>query len=259
MSDQRGIATEEQGIRGRRCEGGLRLVPAGDERCPGGAEATLGGNVGRFYHSFIGGYSGGYGEGSDENRFFPALGNPDWASGSLKAYRDFFDLPGNGRYYDVAIGPVRWFIVDSDPRGPDGNSVDWKQARWLRTRLSETAEPWKIVVCHHPPYSSGRHGSAKWMQWPFQEWGATAVIAGHDHHYERILRSGFPYFVNGLGGAHVRRFRKAIPGSKVRFASDSGAMRISATAARIVFDFINLSGETVDRYALESDRPPDRR
>lgn len=41
---------------------------------------------------------------------------------------------------------------------------------------------------------------------PFESWGADAVIAGHDHHYERLAnpnsltgRSGFPYIVNGLG------------------------------------------------------------
>jgi tartrate-resistant acid phosphatase type 5 len=38
------------------------------------------------------------------------------------------------------------------------------------------------------------------MQWPFAAWGATAVLAGHDHDYERLTVGGLPYFVNGLGG-----------------------------------------------------------
>ena len=38
------------------------------------------------------------------------------------------------------------------------------------------------------------------LQWPFEAWGAHAVLAGHDHLYERVTFGNFPYFVNGLGG-----------------------------------------------------------
>lgn len=40
------------------------------------------------------------------------------------------------------------------------------------------------------------------MQWPFEAWGAHAVLSGHDHSYERLhapnANGGFPFFVNGL-------------------------------------------------------------
>jgi hypothetical protein len=47
------------------------------------------------------------------------------------------------------------------------------------------------------------------MQWPFEEWGATAVLSGHDHCYERFAagQSRFPYFVNGMGGARIYGFQ----------------------------------------------------
>jgi len=44
------------------------------------------------------------------------------------------------------------------------------------------------------------------MRWPFQEWGASVVLTGHEHVYERlgVGTSGgpgtFPYIINGLGG-----------------------------------------------------------
>ena len=95
---------------------------------------------------------------------------------------------------------MHFFALDSDPREPHGRSIHSEQARWLRERLASSTATWKIVYMHHPPYSSGSHGSVEEMQWPYQEWGATAVLAGHDHVYERIVRDGFPYFVNGLGG-----------------------------------------------------------
>ena len=46
--------------------------------------------------------------------------------------------------------------------------------------------------------------------------GAHAVITGHDHTYERIVLNGFPYFVNGLGGAPTYEFREVIAGSRSR-------------------------------------------
>ena len=37
--------------------------------------------------------------------------------------------------------------------------------------LSASDAPWKIAYFHHPPYSSGEHGSTPRMQWPFADWG----------------------------------------------------------------------------------------
>ena len=45
---------------------------------------------------------------------------------------------------------------------------------------------------------------------PYEAWGADAVLAGHDHDYERLSnpagvagRDGFPYIVNGLGNRRL--------------------------------------------------------
>lgn len=74
-----------------------------------------------------------------------------------------------------------------------------------QTQLAASTATWKLVMLHHSPFSSGsNHGSIARLQWPYQTWGADAVLSGHDHLYERILAgSGFPYMVNGLGGASI--------------------------------------------------------
>src|SRR5262249_14348743 len=91
------------------------------------------------------------------------------------------------------------------------------------------------------------HGSESDMQWPFAEWGATAVLAGHDHHYERIEKDGLLYFINGLGGFHERYpVKHAVEGSTVRYNDDWGAMRVSADAQGIRFEFITRKGELID-------------
>jgi hypothetical protein len=224
--------------------------------------SNLDANIGQFYHQYIKPYTGSYGPGSpDVNRFFPALGNHDFehpehlscdASGACTGeYLDYFELPGNERYYDVEWGPVHLFIVNSIELEPDGISADSTQAQWLQSALASSTAPWKLVLLHYPPYSSGGiNGDREELRWPFEEWGATAVLAGHEHVYERLMVGGIPHFVNGLGGAAIYTFGSPRPESEARYNGDFGAMRIRASSSDIVFEFINRSGDLVDVFSM---------
>jgi hypothetical protein len=87
------------------------------------------------------------------------------------------------------------------------------------------------------------------MRWPFRKWGADAVLSGHDHDYERVMRDGFPYFVNGAG-AGGREFGKTVGGSAVRF-NDAGAMLVRATRTSIRFQFYTSpTGRLIDDFTL---------
>jgi hypothetical protein len=228
------------------------VITLGDNNYPDGAEATIDENVGQYYHRFIAPYRGGYGPGAETNRFFPTPGNHDWRSGSLVPYLDYFELPGNERYYEFTWGPVHFFALDSDRREPDGNDASSEQARWLEAALGRASAPWKIVYMHHAPYASGRHGPEPSAQWPYHAWGADAVLAGHDHIYERIDRPEGLYFVNGLGG-NPERYpidNDAQEWSTLRFNALHGAMRVEATPSAITFTFVAVNGETIDSKTL---------
>ena len=125
-----------------------------------------------------------------------------------------------------------------------------KGLKWLKEGLAASSSPWKLVIMHHSPYSSGLHGPVDWMRWPFQEWGASAVLAGHDHTYERLLIDGMPYFINGLGGGPIYYFNNPLPGSEKRYNDDYGAMLVTASSTQILFEFYNRSGELIDTYQL---------
>jgi hypothetical protein len=226
------------------------VITTGDNNYPSGSQATIDLNVGRVYHDFIAPYAGKYGAGAQQNRFFPSLGNHDWADPGAQAYLDYFTLPGNERYYDVAWGPVRLFALDSMPGEPDGIESTSVQAAWLRAGLSEATEPWKLVYMHHPPFSSGPHGSTRALQWPYGKWGATAVLAGHDHIYERVVRDGTVYFVNGLGGSVKYSVERPVRGSQVQYDRDFGAMLIEADERQITFRFVTRTGQQVDAYTI---------
>lgn len=227
------------------------IVTTGDNNYPDGAAETIDENIGQYYHEFIAPYQGEYGAGASTNRFFPVLGNHDLVSNGAQPYYDYFTLPGNERYYVVEQGPVAIFALNSMPGEPDGIDAESAQAEWLREELAASQACWKVVVFHHPPYSSDPRGPYDWMRWPFQEWGADAVLAGHHHVYERIIRDGFPYFVNGLGGGARYAFADVfVEGSKFQYNKQHGAMRVEASHNKMVFQFLAQTGELADTYSL---------
>jgi hypothetical protein len=226
------------------------VITLGDNNYPFGSAETIDANIGQFYAPFIAPYAGAYGSGGEVNRFWPVLGNHDWQNPGAQAYLDYFTLPGNERYYDVRIGPVHLFALDSMPGEPDGIAADSLQAMWLRDGLAASDAAWKIVSMHHPPYSSGPHAPVTALRWPFGAWGAAAVLAGHDHIYERIVREDAVYFVNGLGGTIIYEIGQPVEGSAARYNADFGAMLIEATPEDLSFQFITRAGEVIDTYTL---------
>ena len=227
------------------------ILTVGDDNYMLGAADTIDAHIGQYYHDFIFPYTGKFGAGADQNRFFPTLGNHDWYSAGAKPYLDYFTLPGNERYYDFSWGPVHFFALDSDENEPDGVNQNSVQGQWLQQALGASTSRWNVVYFHHPPYSSGPHGSTTWMQWPFAAWGAQAVLTGHDHTYERLLVDGIPYFVNGVGGGGIYNFGDALPESQFRYNADYGAMLVTATGMDVLFEFTNRTGKLIDQYKVQ--------
>jgi hypothetical protein len=197
------------------------------------------------------------------NAFFPSLGNHDYtdAKPALDSYLSYFRLPGaaftntsgNERYYDFVKGPVHFFVLNSNTQEPAGTSSKSKQARWLKKQLAASNSPWNVVYFHHPPYASdGDHGSIPRMQWPFAKWGADAVISGHAHSYERVMRDGIVYFVNGSGGRGRYPFGVPVQGSAVRYDADWGAQIVTATPAALGFSFYNTGGQLIDSWTVSA-------
>ena len=226
------------------------IITVGDNNYPSGAADTIDANIGKYYHDYIFPYTGTYGSGADQNLFFPTLGNHEWYTSGAQPYLDYFTLPGNERYFDFVRGPVHFFALDSDENEPDGVNAGSAQAAWLQQGLAASTSPWNIVYFHYPPYSSGTHGSTGWMRWPFAAWGADAVLAGHDHLYERLLVDGIPYFTDGAGGNGLYNFVTVLPQSQFRYNANYGAMLVTASETEMLFEFYNRVGNLIDSYRL---------
>jgi hypothetical protein len=225
------------------------IVTLGDNDYDGAG--TYDTDIGKYYASFIGNYKGKYGSGSATNRFWPATGNHDWDANDLNDYRSYFTLPGNERYYEKQLGLVHIFAVDSDDREPDGITSSSTQAKWLKGALAASSACYKIVVFHHAPYTSGNgNGPTTELRWPFKTWGASIVITGHEHVYERLEVDGLTYLVNGLGGDSGYSFGKPVAESKFRYNAKHGAMLVKATSGDITYEFWNVSNQKIDSLTV---------
>jgi hypothetical protein len=220
-----------------------RILTVGDNNYPNGSANTFDRNIARFYGDYL-----GPGDATGP-RFLPVLGNHDWDCAQCpRPYLDYFELPGIERYYTIELSPdLRIFGLDSDPREPDGTTADSVQATWLRKELAASTARWNLVLLHHPPYSSGNHGSSIELRWPFAAWGASAVLAGHAHDYERLTVDGIPYIVAGTGGAELKPFDRPLKESDVRIADTFGALKVLVSATSLVIEFWSVDGVLADR------------
>ena len=175
-------------------------------------------------------------------KFYASLGNHDDAN--QRFYKNF--NMGGKRYYTFTPKPgVRFFALNS-------NYMDREQLAWLQTELSSSSGDWKICFFHHPLYSSGaRHGSdvelREVLEPMFVQFGVSAVLAGHDHFYERVNpQKGIYYFVSGAGGqlrrGNIRKTNLTAKG----FDQDNHFMLVEIAGAEMYFQTISRTGATVD-------------
>ena len=226
------------------------IITVGDNNYPDGEWETIDINIGKNYSEFIYPYVGEYGPGDTVNRFWPSLGNHDIVEKNGQAHFDYFELPNNERYYDFVEGDIHFFALNSNREEVDGFDYQSIQGNWLKERLTASESKWKVIYFHHPPYTSGPHGDSKWMQWPFEEWGASIVLSGHDHLYERLEVEGFPYLINGAGGASIYPFYEVSRYSKLQYDERYGALKVTVTEKGLVFEFINVGGEVIDMLVI---------
>lgn len=182
-------------------------------------------------------------------KLVPATGNHDYDNGISK-FDEFFGIDRNNRNYVYqAQSGVDFFLLDSTA-GLASRAARLQQKTWLTKELSLSEANFKVVVLHHPPYSSGKHGSTKRYQWSYAEMGADLVISGHDHTYERISRRGGMYVVAGTGGAKLYKCGKPVYGSIICQDKRYGALFLYVNSFQLRGVFRTSTGETLDTFTM---------
>ena len=243
------------------------LVAAGDIEGCGSGEATA---------KVIGGIDGAV----------AALGDNAYPSGSPSDYKQCYDpswgrfkdrthpVPGNHDYdTPKAAGYFGYFGAAAGPAGQGWYSYDlgsWHvvalnsncgsvdcgaESRWLDSDLSAHPAACTLAYWHHPRYSSGSAGDNPTMNdfWkPLYDHGATVVLSGHDHDYERFAPQdpaghqdpgrGIRQFVAGTGGGAPGSFFGRSANSEVRNNHTFGVLQLTLRPDGYDWRFVPASG-----------------
>jgi 3',5'-cyclic AMP phosphodiesterase CpdA len=187
-----------------------------------------------------------------------AIGNHDadlrFSDESLAEIEAELRLLGTpSRYYMTTHGPADLFYLDSSLPGVfgPGSSTQWE---WFDDTLASSTSQWKIVLLHHPLYSSGRHGSTvgarERLEPILARHHVDLVLAGHDHDYERTHpQNGITYLVSGGGCKTTSVGRSSFTAAA---ASILQFLLIDIDDDRLTARCISVDGQVADRCELRA-------
>jgi Calcineurin-like phosphoesterase len=187
-----------------------------------------------------------------------AIGNHDttldFSDDSFDAIEAELELLGTpGRYYTTTHGPVDFFYLDSSIPGLYGAGGS-DQLTWLDDALAASDNQWKVVALHHPPYSSGVHGSTPGARERLAPLLARhrvdLVLTGHDHHYERVVpQDGVTYVVSGGGCKTTKVGRSAFTAVAERTLQ---FLHVDVVGDRLTVRCVRPDGSLADQFTLRA-------
>ena len=213
----------------------------------------------------------------------PSPGNHEYLTHEARPYFAYFKdaagPPGKGFYHYSFAG---WDIYSLNsevlhrPMAPNYVRLYQRLAKeqldWLDQELEAASSKCSLAYWHHPRFNSGKEYGNDTLLNPFwrrlYDAGAEAVVAGHEHLYERFkpLRAdqvvdedhGMVEFLVGTGGGGLRRFREGAnaESSEKRINDRYGVLVLALEPEKVHWRFVATTGETMDEGEIEChDRP----
>ena len=236
------------------------VISTGDNFYPNGVSSTT---DAQWKTSFENIYTGSH----LQCPWYTVLGNHDYR-GTPQAEIDYTKKQARwrmpARYYTVKekindTTSVRLIFLDSNPLVIRNHNYysdmaqqdTVQQLRWLDSVLVNTKEQWKIVIAHHPLYSSNpRHGNSErlitLLRPQLEKYGVQFYISGHDHDLQHQKPPGtVDYFISGAG-SQTRRTKENMTSKFTQQVS--GFAALSLTADSLHLHFIDYSGNTIYSY-----------
>ena len=128
-----------------------------------------------------------------------AAGNHERAGYSYVYHNniDFDKALSTGGYYSFDYENLHFVVLDTNVF-EDGNQEEIDaEVKWLEEDLAKTTKPWKVVMLHIGPYSTGDHSNdssaikiRNTLPPIFAKYKVDLVLQGHDHVYTRTM----PYY-----------------------------------------------------------------
>jgi tartrate-resistant acid phosphatase type 5 len=204
--------------------------------------------------------------------WFTCFGNHDYR-GSIQAQLDYTKVSRRWRtterYYSFeytipnSTEKVIFIVIDTNPfdetlsrkSHSDLEKQDKAaQIAWLENTLSTTTATWKIVVGHHPLYTTGVRRDKmldvrKTFLPIFENHKVNVYFAGHEHDLQHQKPKGFTnYFVSGAG-SEIRPVTK--DSLQTKFAiSDHGFMSVQIQKDTLNLQVINYLGKELYKTTI---------
>jgi uncharacterized protein (TIGR03382 family) len=168
---------------------------------------------------------------------------------------------------------VHFVAIDTNCRGRASPECTFDiEKKWLEADLAANRLPWVVAYHHHPPYSTGEHGSSLDVRAAFvpiyEKYGVDLVLAGHDHEYERMkpIKEGqavapgtegaVQYVVVGSGGARIKGFPTSFqPWDAYRNDQDHGFIDVRVEGGTLTAEFVGIDGKVLDRFTMTKELP----
>lgn len=189
-------------------------------------------------------------------------------------YFEFLALPPGGgevgeQWWSFDYGNVHVVGLDSSViTAVNAAALMQEQTEWMKADLASSDAKFKVVIFHHPIYSSiwkdGVDESLRKLWEPiFLEGGVDVVFCGHMHCYEHFYVNGLHHIVTGGGGAPLQDPIDTAPDGLVfrrygmlhylRVKITENMMRVEAIPVASVYnDEVHLapSGRSIDSFTI---------
>lgn len=211
--------------------------------------------------------------------WFSALGNHEYR-GSAEAvlqlsanFSEYFTMEARfwERVYSRGGIKVHLYFLDTTPmisayrvsgyddeedtmiNRPDGFTTQnvTEQLVWFEERLKASqGEEVKIVIGHHPPFTSGSHFGEddrylrNTLTPLLEKYNVTAYFSGHDHSSQEYKKKNTWYFVSGSGSMTDGEFSQS--DEYLRFFSEqNGFLAVDISPIEITVCFVNIVGDVL--------------
>jgi hypothetical protein len=192
----------------------------------------------------------------------PAAGNHEYALSPLApGYTSYFGAPAQAYSYDLGT----WHVVSLNSNCGETSCADRSygqvsaaEVRWLQADLDAHPGQCTLAYWHHPLFSSSDLGGSPGVRplWSaLYAHGADVVLAGHDHHYERLAPrdpagardpKGLRSFVVGTGGRSLIGFPATLSAASEDHESSFGALFLTLRPGGYEWAFRREDGSVAD-------------
>ena len=166
-------------------------------------------------------------------------------------------MEGVNQVFTVRYKNMQLFCLDSNREF----FYLWTQREWLEKKLEESSAKWKVVVLHHPLYSTKGKTNNLIQRWMFDDlirlYGVDLVLQGHEHVYGRTsaqtLNSQHPTPIYTVSHCSPKNYKTEFPDGYDKFEKRSRYYQTVSTHGDTLFVIAKDANtqRTVDSLYIE--------